>query len=256
MLGEGVCASPLPPCFRQLGRDDSMIVVHPSGSVLFQHNAAAQRIPASTLKLLTSLAAIKNLGFEYRFKTEFYMDSNQNLTVKGYGDPLLISEIWDRISAELSLKIKTVNTIFVDSSYFEDDIIIPGRIHSTNPYDAPVGALCANFNTVYFKRDRHGKPVSSEPQTPLLPFATDRIQAMGTKEGRYTFSHNPQDAARYAGELLSYFLQKRGIKTTLYLGVNKDTNNDMKAHAWIRAGEMYVTGGDGKGYATVAKFSN
>ena len=51
-------------------------------------------------------------------------------------------------------------------------------------------------------------------------------------------------------------LKKRGISTTIYLGVNKDQNNDMKAHAWIRCGEMYVTGGDGSGYATVAKFSN
>lgn len=51
-------------------------------------------------------------------------------------------------------------------------------------------------------------------------------------------------------------LKRRGIYTTIYLGVNKDKNNDMKAHAWIRCGEMFVTGGDGTGYATVAKFSN
>ena len=52
-------------------------------------------------------------------------------------------------------------------------------------------------------------------------------------------------------------LKKRGISSTIYLGVNKDkTNDEMKAHAWIRCGEMYVTGGNGTGYATVAKFSN
>ena len=49
-------------------------------------------------------------------------------------------------------------------------------------------------------------------------------------------------------------LKKRNICSTLYLGVNKDTNNEMKAHSWIRCGKMYVTGGDGSGYATVAKF--
>ena len=38
-------------------------------------------------------------------------------------------------------------------------------------------------------------------------------------------------------------------------GVNK-LNNEMKAHAWIRCGKMYITGGNGAGYATVAKFSN
>lgn len=49
-------------------------------------------------------------------------------------------------------------------------------------------------------------------------------------------------------------LNKRHISSTLYLGVNKDINNDMKAHSWIRCGKMFVTGGDGKSYATVAKF--
>lgn len=51
-------------------------------------------------------------------------------------------------------------------------------------------------------------------------------------------------------------LKKRGVATTLYLGINKDKNNEMTAHAWIRCGQMYVTGGDGTGYATVAKFTN
>lgn len=50
-------------------------------------------------------------------------------------------------------------------------------------------------------------------------------------------------------------LKKRGISTTIYLGVNKE-NQNMVAHAWIRCGRMFVTGGDGSGYATVAKFSN
>ena len=31
------------------------------------------------------------------------------------------------------------------------------------------------------------------------------------REGRYTFSHEPGDAARYSGELLAYFLEKRGV---------------------------------------------
>ena len=49
-------------------------------------------------------------------------------------------------------------------------------------------------------------------------------------------------------------LERRNISSTLYLGVNKDSNNEMKAHSWIRCGQIYVTGGNGSGYATVAKF--
>lgn len=49
-------------------------------------------------------------------------------------------------------------------------------------------------------------------------------------------------------------LIEKGIPCTLYLGVGKDENGKMVAHAWLRAGEVYVTGGDGSEYATVAKF--
>lgn len=48
-------------------------------------------------------------------------------------------------------------------------------------------------------------------------------------------------------------LSKHGIESTLYLGVGKEEGK-MVAHAWLRCGEMYVTGGNGEGYATVAKF--
>ena len=48
-------------------------------------------------------------------------------------------------------------------------------------------------------------------------------------------------------------LMKRGVNTTLYLGVGKEDGN-MVAHAWLRCGQLYVTGGNGNGYAMVAKF--
>ena len=51
-------------------------------------------------------------------------------------------------------------------------------------------------------------------------------------------------------------LNEKGIPSTLYLGVGKDENGAMVAHAWIRTGSYYVTGGDGKDYATVATFKN
>ncbi len=51
-----------------------------------------------------------------------------------------------------------------------------------------------------------------------------------------------------------FLLHRKGIVTTLYLGVGKDDKGKMTAHSWLRCGELYVTGGDGSGYATVAKF--
>lgn len=50
-----------------------------------------------------------------------------------------------------------------------------------------------------------------------------------------------------------HFLKKRGIPSTLYLGCGTE-NGKMVAHAWLRCGAMYVTGGDGTGYAVVDRF--
>lgn len=50
-------------------------------------------------------------------------------------------------------------------------------------------------------------------------------------------------------------LAKKGIHSTLYLGCGYDENKNMIAHSWLRCGEKYITGGNGKGYAMVDKFS-
>jgi D-alanyl-D-alanine carboxypeptidase/D-alanyl-D-alanine-endopeptidase (penicillin-binding protein 4) len=200
------------PCLNRISSKDSLIVAAPDGRILASKNETNKFIPASTLKLLTSLAAIHHLGLHYRFLTEFYMDSEQNMKIKAYGDPLLISEVWQEIAGILASRVRNVNELILDTTYFSHPIIIPGRNRSTNPYDAPVGALCANFNTVFFEPDKQGRIVSAEAQTPLIPYARKKILSLGLKKGRYTFSHDPKDAARYAGELLIHFLKQRGIK--------------------------------------------
>ena len=50
-------------------------------------------------------------------------------------------------------------------------------------------------------------------------------------------------------------LKEKGIDSTMYLGCKED-GGKMVAHAWIRCGHMYVTGGNGAadGYAIVEKF--
>lgn len=48
-------------------------------------------------------------------------------------------------------------------------------------------------------------------------------------------------------------LKKRKISSTMYFGVAKE-KNELTAHAWLRAGNIYVTGGDGNGYAITGMF--
>ena len=199
-------------CLNRIKSTDAFLAADHTGHILQSKNAGIQCIPASTLKILTSLAAIHYLHGTYRFRTEFYIDPDGNLKIKGYGDPLLISEVLRDIAGILAKEVGDIKDIIVDDTWFSPDIIIPGRNLSTNPYDAPVGALCANFNTVFFDRDHLGRIISAEPQTPMIPFALKKIKSLGLKKGRYTFSHEPHDPARYAGELLLYFLKQGGVK--------------------------------------------
>ena len=46
-------------------------------------------------------------------------------------------------------------------------------------------------------------------------------------------------------------LRRRGVGSTLYLGVNKDEVGDLAAHAWVRCGEFWLTGGRGDLHYTV-----
>jgi len=198
---------------RLIGKNDAAVVADDRGRIIFSKNAHRQRVPASILKILTSLTALHVLGPDYRFPTEFYLDENKDLTVKGFGDPLLISEVLDDIAMGLSEKVRTVGNIYLDDSYFTEPLTIPGVSASPEPYDAPNGALCANFNTVSFRRE-NGVFVSAESQTPLLPFALEKIRKTGLTRGRITLSHQRRETTLYTGLLLRYFLENNGVSVT------------------------------------------
>lgn len=51
-------------------------------------------------------------------------------------------------------------------------------------------------------------------------------------------------------------LNRKGYPCTLYMGVKKDDNGDMAAHAWLRCGRNYITGGDGREYTVTGKFGD
>jgi hypothetical protein len=50
-------------------------------------------------------------------------------------------------------------------------------------------------------------------------------------------------------------LKKRNIKSTIYLGLKKDQKDNLNAHAWLRCGQEFVTGGYCRNkYVEVARF--
>jgi D-alanyl-D-alanine carboxypeptidase/D-alanyl-D-alanine-endopeptidase (penicillin-binding protein 4) len=197
-----------------IGPEDSLLIADPRGRVMISKNAGKKLVPASILKIFTSLGALHYLGPNFRFQTEFYLDKESNLKVKGFGDPLLVSETVNDISRFVSALIGNsvkINDLIVDDSYFDRPLTIPGVSSSSQPYDAPNGALCVNFNTVFFERTKSGYS-SAEPQTPLLPYAEKKIKAQKLKSGRIVLSHIENENTIYAGKLFQYFLEQQGIQ--------------------------------------------
>lgn len=66
--------------------------------------------------------------------------------------------------------------------------------------------------------------------------------------------HTPWESKCFVQALTAQkLLLKYGIESTLYMGV-KHEDGVMKAHAWLKCGGLYVTGGTGEEFAQVAKF--
>lgn len=196
-----------------IGAADAVLVAAPDGRIVAAVHQSRLLVPASTLKLVTALAVLNYLGETYRFPTDFFTNPKGDLIVKGYGDPLLVSEQLDAIAHHLAGQVRRVKNLILDDSYFAHPIVVPGRSHTVQPYDAPNGALCVNFNTVFFER-RDGRWMSAEPQTPLLPSTIAKIKASGLTAGRITLAADRNESLRYAGELLNYFFGQAGIATS------------------------------------------
>lgn len=70
---------------------------------------------------------------------------------------------------------------------------------------------------------------------------------------KHTFWKSNCLVQAYAAKLM---LSRRKQKSTIYFGVSKDDSGNMIAHAWLRCGKIYVTGGDGSlNYTITNKFA-
>jgi len=170
---------------------------------IYAWQANKSLIPASLTKLVTTWLAIDKWGSGYRFKTDFFLEKNADSTtlwIKGYGDPLLTSEELELLAKTLKPLSKGVDRIGVDDSWF-DIASVPGRTQVVDPYNAPLSAVSANFNTV-FLQNKNGQLMSAEAQTPLTKTATEVAKGMRQDKERLNLI-NADNAQLYFAELLA-----------------------------------------------------
>ncbi len=124
-----------------------------SEEVLYSKNEDKLFVPASNEKLLVAITALKELGKDYTFKTDFYLSDDliPNLYVKGFGDPTFSSSFYSSpftpleplLSKLQELKLTAINDIIIDSSSFDNNFYPDGWAWDDTIYcyAPPISAL-------------------------------------------------------------------------------------------------------------------
>jgi len=187
-------------------------ILSKKNDTIASHNADLMYIPASILKIVTSLAALDILGPDFRFKTEFYQTVDNDLFIKGFGDPYLTSEEITIILGNLQQRgVSRINGIYLDASAFQLSKKTEGSGKSLNPYDAANSALAVNFNTINFTKQADGTIVSAEPQTPTLPIMQRLGRNVTAGKHRINITGNHKNILIHTGELFRALQKRTGI---------------------------------------------
>jgi len=223
---------------------------------LYSRNSERLLIPASNLKLVTTALALKELGPDFRFETNLYSDGKiegdhliGDLYIKGFGDPKLVTEqMWLLANQLKNVPIRKITgNIIADDSYFDRQRRV--KTWKSNPgaqaYNAPLGALSFNFNTVTAfiqpgKKAGDKPVVMVEPETRYIRLSNvastigknekaelwvnrvdqkshDQVTVSGTireNQKRATYYLNITDPTNYAVNVFKEYLERAGVEVT------------------------------------------
>jgi D-alanyl-D-alanine carboxypeptidase/D-alanyl-D-alanine-endopeptidase (penicillin-binding protein 4) len=134
-------------------------------------NAEKPLNPASTMKIVTTYAALELLGPAYRWKTEVYQDGN-DLVLKGYGDPKLNQEsFWMLLRALRGRGLRELRgDVVLDRTFFAPAQLAAFDNDTFRPYNVTPDPLLVNFRSVRFVFVVEGERVRvfAEPPMPGL----------------------------------------------------------------------------------------
>ncbi len=190
------------------------------GQEVFGLNSTKPFVPASITKILTAAAALEYFPPGFQFDTQLLSDApvakgtlQGHLYLKGGGDPSFVSEkLWFLINEFTRNDISTITgDLVVDDTLFDsvrvDDDRDPNRVDRA--YDAPVGAMSFNWNSVnVFIRpgSKVGAPavVKVDPESPYLELKSRATTAATGGKGDIQVtrvSKNKKDLIEVAGHI-------------------------------------------------------
>ena len=191
--------------------DHVAVVVQPldTDKPLISHNADAALNPASVMKLVTSFAALNQLGPNYVWKTDVWAEGpirdgvlEGDLVIKGYGDPTLTLERMWLLQRELRARgVRHIRgNLVLDLSDFELPASDPGAFDGEPLalYNAAPGALVANFNATTLRLKPDGNVIEIEPDVALPGEHAVFVPPRDTSAIAAAIAHLASDAAGLA----------------------------------------------------------
>ena len=197
----------------QLLGDGSVLLHSPTGEPLLSMQADLALVPASLVKIPLAQVALATLGEDFRFETHFYINEDDDLLIRGLGDPFLVSEEITVIADSLVQRgLTRVRRLVMDDSAFEPDPDLPLETGADDPYAARNSALAVNFNTVNLAWMPDGRLISGEPQTPLTLLARELGARLTPGEPqRINLGANPEAGLQQAQQIFQFFLEEAGV---------------------------------------------
>lgn len=146
------------------------------GSALFAHNASTPMNPASTMKLLTSYAALSMLGADHRWRTAAHLRGrlhdgvlDGDLVLRGGGDPkLVIEDLAEFVARMRQAGLRELRgDLVIDDSVFDvgEASVEAFDGDPTQPYNVRPFGLLMNFKAtrIVVQPDEDGARVALDP---------------------------------------------------------------------------------------------
>jgi D-alanyl-D-alanine carboxypeptidase/D-alanyl-D-alanine-endopeptidase (penicillin-binding protein 4) len=176
-----------------------------SGEVLFDQNGTRLYTPASTLKTITSAAALHRWGPDHRFSTTVGVNGTVtdgtlvgDLVIVGGGDPMMTSgdlaRLAGRIASEAGIR-RIQGDLVLDLSRFAPTPFGPGWMWDDDPdyYSMTVTALMVDFNVATVRvapAAEEGAPPTAE-LVPAADFPAVVLMEPAVQASRPTITRRP-----------------------------------------------------------------
>jgi len=239
--------------------------------ILYELNSNKLFMPASNNKLYTCAAALHYLGKEHIFKTTI-LKNNNDLVLKGGGDPDLTIKQLDSLANATAKIIKDVDTLYLDATLIDSMYYGKGWMWDEGSwwYAAPIGALSVNDNCIdfYIEPGEIGDPAKIDhfPKTQYISQTNKTITVDNNAElkklkierdwaGRTnhftitgeivnsdssdTLQRNIHDPTLFTGNVFKESLTKYGVQVNHFEKGNKI--NDLKTIAIHNSGTLLAS---------------